>query len=1413
MAETAPGISIAIATPLAESHQIGFSFADKLLATLEDDPRVYAQLLEGVDNTDQARAIAARAGFHYVLVSELTEKKRRRPRIKKLVNRVTPDRLDMKVSEPLRVGVDYELYRGGEAAGLVFRESIAPPKKGSVELLTALAKDVGHQVTSRLGESVAPDHTEDLLPGFGPRLVVQTSHSWLVSEFVYPPDGKMLATLGSDGVVKLWNVRTGVELNTIVAPLSTGIAFDPRGQRLAALSSTGIVRVFDVRTGTLVRRLTSTKLKSKEADPSGTLGGMTARFEIVYSSDGRYLVHGGKRGVSVWEVATGTLVRPAEEGAAVAAVAMSPDGTLVAAAVGERKVELFEPVGAKSPRTFTAKVGRVTELQFSPDGQTLALGSNNGSVQLYGLDGRMLGKPPVSNVCDKPFEATGVLDTLGDLTANSKVTAAIEGRNQVAGVCDLGQRAKQVLDGGFGALLLGGIRSIALSPDGELLAYGRGDGKVSVLSLLEGGTPLYEVGGIIEEDNSPVDAVGEEGKGGVLAALREASQYAMLNAPVKFSRDGSTLDMVEDFKTVSRWHAREGERVSSLAVSKRDLSFGFPVPLPMGSVPVFGDDDSTLITATLTGGTAVWDLRSGLPPRRVSQVSSFFNYSPVSSDARLLAEVQSKGGSSKVVVSELDSGRVTQEFPLESASRSKPEAAYAAGQFSRSGGLLALFTNEQEQNQFRVVDPLTGAVLLERKDVFSAAFSPDGRRLGMRESPGGFNPFRRGAESRVVVLDTSSWRELFSKSVKGGELGYASNKLVFSGDSGSLAIVEEQSIKVWELASGRMRWELPVGDASLSDFIFRPTSNVLTITTSRSLQHWDLDSDSVRRSTQYTDFWGNLSYSATGRLLALGGAENRIRVFDVDADMELGSVVVPNDEDWLAVTPEGHFDSRWLEDIEEVHWVLSDEPLRSRPLELYMREYYEPQLLPKLVAGESLVAVPPLHNRNRALPVVTIDEAVVIGQGKARIKVSVREASTVVGGREYRSGGAALRLFRDHRLVAYAPAGLGNLDFDAKGNYTQEFQVELPTASVEGASVEFSAYALNSDNVKSVSAKARLALPKARSSGIRRLFVISIGVSDSEHSGLRLKHAANDADLALRGLREAARKSGAFDEAVSVSLVSKVNGAADATKEKVRDALRALSGDARARDRLRGVSGAEGLRRASPDDLVVITYSGHGYADEDGELYLIPSNVGDDSSRSLADLRPQAISSADLTLWLGDVDAGEMLLVVDACYSARVVEQERFKPGPLGSQGLGQLSYDKGMRVLAAAQQDQVAIEADDLEHGLLTYSLIKEGLQEGAADYRPVDGRIVVQEWLQYPVTRVPRLLSDPTTQTGVAGRGVEMAGEEGNDPPTPLPGARVDTIDWRDQQPIVFDFSRLGQGETLVRTGAQAAAASRER
>jgi hypothetical protein len=122
----------------------------------------------------------------------------------------------------------------------------------------------------------------------------------------------------------------------------------------------------------------------------------------------------------------------------------------------------------------------------------------------------------------------------------------------------------------------------------------------------------------------------------------------------------------------------------------------------------------------------------------------------------------------------------------------------------------------------------------------------------------------------------------------------------------------------------------------------------------------------------------------------------------------------------------------------------------------------------------------------------------------------------------------------------------------------------------------------------------------------------------------------------------------------------------------------------------------------------------------------------------------------------------------------------------MGSRGLGQLAYDKRMRILAASQGNQEATETNLLSgagaeakqekiRGLLSFALTDEGLLAGKADWKPVDGKITVGEWLAYAADAVPKGLETGGLKTG---RGFLVVAKPG-------------TVEAA-QTPAVFDFSK---------------------
>jgi WD40 repeat protein len=239
-----------------------------------------------------------------------------------------------------------------------------------------------------------------------------------------------------------------------------GLAFSADGKRLAAGGdSKDDVLVFNVATQEIERSLT---------DPKGS---PLLVDDLAFTPDGKRLaaanwiglIHDFAAGILVWDVETGTLKhRFAVLGAQPKRLALSADGKLLAAPMGETlrvwSLETGQSIGGET----TGHTAAVCALAFSPKGDRIVTASDDGTARIWNaVTGRELRWLDHGG----RFVRATAISPDGRLVA----TSGLDDR-----VCiwrmETGKRVHALEGHG----LLGGWRALQFSPDGSVL-YSWGD--------------------------------------------------------------------------------------------------------------------------------------------------------------------------------------------------------------------------------------------------------------------------------------------------------------------------------------------------------------------------------------------------------------------------------------------------------------------------------------------------------------------------------------------------------------------------------------------------------------------------------------------------------------------------------------------------------------------------------------------------------------------------------------------------------------------------------------------------------------------------------------------------------------------------------------------------------------------------
>jgi WD40 repeat protein len=1195
-----------------------------------------------------------------------------------------------------------------------------------------------------------------------PELVLQTGYNNFIgaTRLVFSPDGRLLATATyRSSTIKLWETATGRELRNLssgtqsVLGVSPYIAFSPDNRLVAAAVGNNSVKIWDVTTGRELQTLAGSQ-GSMAASLGVSFLAFTANGQIVTVSDA----------IKIWDVATGKEIRSlgtvdisvAALNGGEGGVALSPDGTQLAQVVFATPlplVKVFELASGRELRSINLPDEDFASAQvsFTADGRLLVSGITDKQLRLWELNAKTQQRDLGRTTSDY---------TAVKFSRDGRQLALVEGytlrRWDTATAQEL--PALKIPNGGL--LSLQTAAFFGFSDDGKRVATGGFD-TGTILWELETGKQILKLNGrtnmaykvSFSPDGTQLASGGRTrwdlraGRGLRIAAL---PPNTMISLPSPDGRLLAAYNLASG--AVSILETPSGRQLQTLVTTTKGsvvqrASFsrdGAMLAVTYG--PAFDDSQKpSASTQSLSANqTKIWDVKSG---RELATLMIGLGASDAgfSTDGRLLATVGSMGAISLWDAASGNKLRDLTSSPIDKLS--------ALGNFGTPGNMkpgklpnMAQMPNLADMTA--MITDVMGSMAAgtNGRAVTSLAFSPDNKLLATG-----------GVESKSNMdLDAMMKAGMNQRSQKKSKNPPPYDPRDPQDFMKDLKFEPIGRVVLWDVATGREIGALKGHGKGVTQVAFSRDGRLLASSSSdNTIKIWDVATRSeLRTLTGHTTNIDSLDFSPDSRLLASACDDGSTFLWDTTTGEHLATLISLDDGgEWMVVTPQGLFDGTPVS-WNQILWRYNQDTFNVAPIEWFFNEFYYPGLLADILAGKRPRVAEDVSKKDRRQPTVKLslappsDPSSSIAARTVKVRIDVTDAPADKDHGQG-SGGRDLRLFRNGSLLKVWHGDV------LQGKSAASFEEEI---TITADANRLTAYAFNRDNVKSKDAQ----LPLTGAESLKRagtVYIISVGVNEYANPQYNLKYAVADAqDFANEVRLRQKQLSGAGN----VEVISLVNE--NATKTNVLSALRRLAGVSEPPSLKAGLLSS--LKHAEPEDTVIIYFAGHGTA-QGQRFYLIPHDLGYSGERTklneqgLSSILTHSISDEELEQAVEGLDAGHLLLVIDACNSGQALEAEEKRRGPMNSKGLAQLAYEKGMYILTAAQSYQAALETAQLGHGLLTYALVEEGLKTPVADSGPKDGVLNAREWLDFATERVPSMQQEKMKVA--RGVGLQIAFVEG--------------------------------------------------
>jgi WD40 repeat protein len=198
--------------------------------------------------------------------------------------------------------------------------------------------------------------------------VFQAHRAW-IRTVAFSDDGNKLVTGSDDTSAKIWEVSSGKLLRTLSGHTAwlTGVLLIQN--QVVTSSRDGTVQFWNAISGSNTRKL--------------ELGQWI--YHLALSPDGVRFATAAQDGVKIWNRISGRLMQTVSERIAWS-VAFSPDEKQLAVGNDNGSIDLYNAKGTAKLETLTAHTSYIKALTFSPDSKKLASASRDGMARIWALE-------------------------------------------------------------------------------------------------------------------------------------------------------------------------------------------------------------------------------------------------------------------------------------------------------------------------------------------------------------------------------------------------------------------------------------------------------------------------------------------------------------------------------------------------------------------------------------------------------------------------------------------------------------------------------------------------------------------------------------------------------------------------------------------------------------------------------------------------------------------------------------------------------------------------------------------------------------------------------------------------------------------------------------------------------------------